>query len=205
MNSDATKLVVLGLAMVAIGLSGWVLPHKWNLLRVRGSLGRRLPEGTQRAIPRVVGTLAILGGLLTVLLAAAVGIDWMGIFRDDVRRHQQQMSRQAEAADSITVEVQEHDVQSDHLQVRGLLRNHGRWRVAGVSVRVDLKSAGGDVVAQDWEEVVPEGDSFSPGDERTFEISTEVDSRFDRFDCVVERSTLTVLEGPAPAPRGDSQ
>jgi hypothetical protein len=142
---------------------------------------------------------------MTVLAAAAVGIDWIGVFGDSVRRHQQQMARQAEAADSITVEVQEHDVRSDRLRVRGSLRNHGRWRVADVVVRLDLKSADGDVVAQDWEKVVPEQDSFSPGEERTLEISTEVDSRFDRFDCVVERATPTVLEGPTPAPRRDSQ
>jgi hypothetical protein len=51
MSSDAMKLLVLGLGMVALGLSGWVLPHKWNLLRVRGSLGRRLSEGSERRSP----------------------------------------------------------------------------------------------------------------------------------------------------------
>lgn len=73
MDEETAKQLGIGLLAIVVGTSGWLLPHKWNLLRVRRSLGRHLPEHVDRAIPKILGSLCILLGIIMLLGTAFLG------------------------------------------------------------------------------------------------------------------------------------
>lgn len=54
------EAVGIVLVIFVFGLSGWLIPFEWNLLRPRRLLGRLLPERINRLIPKVLGTILML-------------------------------------------------------------------------------------------------------------------------------------------------
>lgn len=58
---------LLASAVIALGLSGWLLPYRWNLLRLRRSLANSASEKINRLMPKIIGSiLIILGAILIV-------------------------------------------------------------------------------------------------------------------------------------------
>lgn len=72
MEQHILEQLLLGGALVALGISGWVLPYRWNLLRLKRNFAAFFSEKTQQRIPKVMGTLILLFGGF-ILLATAVG------------------------------------------------------------------------------------------------------------------------------------
>jgi hypothetical protein len=67
MTEAEKEILLMGLAALALGLSGWILPYKWNLLRLRRRYAGAVSEATNKRVPRLVGSLLILVG--TVIIA----------------------------------------------------------------------------------------------------------------------------------------
>jgi len=63
----------VGAVCLIVGISGWVLPYRWNLLRVKRAWGKYFSEETNRKIPKVVGTVLVVVGLV-VLIGTLLGM-----------------------------------------------------------------------------------------------------------------------------------
>jgi hypothetical protein len=63
----------LGALAVLIGVSGWILPYRWNLLRLRRGLASLVSENVNNSIPKVVGSVLILAGIAVLIATAVVG------------------------------------------------------------------------------------------------------------------------------------
>ena len=59
---------LVAVTTIGVGLLGWIIPYRWNPLRFKRVFRRFMSEKTNRLVPRVVGTILILGGI-----AIAVG------------------------------------------------------------------------------------------------------------------------------------
>jgi hypothetical protein len=66
----ATKQYLIAAGVIAVGLSGWLLPYRWNILKLKRSLAKHMSERTNLIIAKSVGTVLILGGLFMVVLTA---------------------------------------------------------------------------------------------------------------------------------------
>lgn len=65
--SESGQMLVMGLLAFVVGLSGWLVPYEWNVLRLRRRYAARVPESVNRALPKVVGAvLAVLGAGLAL-------------------------------------------------------------------------------------------------------------------------------------------
>ncbi len=71
MDEQTIQQLVVGALALALGLSGWLLPYRWNLLRLRRGLAGLLPERWNHAIPKIVGTVLTLAGI-AILIATGV-------------------------------------------------------------------------------------------------------------------------------------
>lgn len=56
-----------------IGVLGWLLPYRWNLLRLRRGLSRLVPDRINMLIPKVVGSILLITGLIIVIVTIFVG------------------------------------------------------------------------------------------------------------------------------------
>ncbi len=64
---EPTKLLLAGLAAIALGILAWVLPYRWNPFRFKRFIANMLSESANQKVPKVIGTLLIiLGGVLLV-------------------------------------------------------------------------------------------------------------------------------------------
>ncbi|HEX5057081.1 MAG TPA: hypothetical protein VFX02_11360 [Gammaproteobacteria bacterium] len=63
----------IGILLLVVGISGWLLPYKWNVLRLRRTFAQLVSEDTNMIIPKIVGTLLILGGLAILLVTFILG------------------------------------------------------------------------------------------------------------------------------------
>jgi len=68
-----TKQYLIALAAIAVGLSGWLLPDKYNILKLKASIAKHVSPGTNIKIARAVGTVLIVGGVLMVFATWQVG------------------------------------------------------------------------------------------------------------------------------------
>ena len=66
MTEFEKQTLLMGLAALALGVSGWVLPYKWNLLRLRRPYAGAVSETANKRVPRVVGSFLILLGALII-------------------------------------------------------------------------------------------------------------------------------------------
>lgn len=63
-SNPVTQQYLIAFAVVAVGISGWVLPLKWNLLRLKRSLAKHVSEDTNLKIAKGLGTMLIVFGVL---------------------------------------------------------------------------------------------------------------------------------------------
>ena len=70
-DQASTQLIVGGLAVV-LGLSGWLLPYKYNLLRLKRFVGRMFSEETNQKVPKIIGTFLFLVGI-SIIVATLSG------------------------------------------------------------------------------------------------------------------------------------
>ena len=69
----ATKQYLIALGVFALGLSGWLLPYRWNILKLKRSLARHLSERTNLIIARSFATILILAGVVIAVLTIVDG------------------------------------------------------------------------------------------------------------------------------------
>ena len=66
-----TQYLIGGIALI-VGLSGWLLPYRWNILRLKRSFAKRFSDEINEKIPKVVGTILLVIGVIT-LVATVLG------------------------------------------------------------------------------------------------------------------------------------
>ncbi len=71
MDQQVMQQVGIGALALAIGVSGWVLPFRWNLLRLRRPYARLVSDGFNQVLPKIIGTIFAVAGAL-VMLGAVV-------------------------------------------------------------------------------------------------------------------------------------
>lgn len=67
MDEQIAKQIGAGLLCIVFGLSGWLLPYRWNILRFRRVLRSLLPERVNQLVPKVVGTVLTVAGAIVVI------------------------------------------------------------------------------------------------------------------------------------------
>jgi len=72
-DEQIAQQIGLGALAVILGLSGWLLPFKWNLLRLRRGMASLVPEHINRMIPKIVGSILGIVGIAVLVGTAAVG------------------------------------------------------------------------------------------------------------------------------------
>ena len=73
MNEQIAQQLGIGVLAVALGLSGWLVPYRWNLLRLRRGLASLVPDRINQQIPKVIGSLLAVGGMTILFATATVG------------------------------------------------------------------------------------------------------------------------------------
>lgn len=73
MNDPIVQQYITGGGCILLGLGGWFLPYRWNLLRLRRGLAKMVSEKVNKIIPKVVGSLLIVIGLIVVIETMLVG------------------------------------------------------------------------------------------------------------------------------------
>jgi hypothetical protein len=67
---ETEQMVAMSLLAIAVGASGWLLPDRWNLLRLKRRYASLVSEEANQRISKIAGTVLIGLGLL--LLAGAL-------------------------------------------------------------------------------------------------------------------------------------
>jgi hypothetical protein len=73
MENPITEQYLIGAGCIVLGLLGWLLPYRWNILRFRRLFAKLLSESANMMVPKVIGGILILGGLLIVTATALHG------------------------------------------------------------------------------------------------------------------------------------
>jgi hypothetical protein len=73
MDEQIAQQLGLGALALVVGLSGWILPYRWNLLRLRRGLDGLLSEGAREAVPKIIGTILAVVGIAILIGTAVVG------------------------------------------------------------------------------------------------------------------------------------
>jgi hypothetical protein len=73
MDEQIAQQLGIGVGCLLIGLSGWLLPFRWNLLRLRRRWASMISEETNKNIPKIVGSILILLGIVLLIATAVVG------------------------------------------------------------------------------------------------------------------------------------
>jgi hypothetical protein len=73
MDEQIREQIAFGIAAVIVGASGWLLPFRWNVLRLRRLFASLLSEDRQKLVPKIVGSLCILVGVVVLAATAIVG------------------------------------------------------------------------------------------------------------------------------------
>ncbi|HSL20605.1 MAG TPA: hypothetical protein VK886_03655 [Vicinamibacterales bacterium] len=74
MSNPVTQQYLISLVAIVVGLSGWFLPYKWNVLRLRARYASLVSERVNLAVPKVVGTVLALSGVLIAYMTATGGV-----------------------------------------------------------------------------------------------------------------------------------
>jgi uncharacterized membrane protein len=67
-----TQYVLAGLAIL-LGVVGWVVPYRFNPLRLKKFVAGMLSEEANLKVPKVVGTIFIIGGVIALIVTMAGG------------------------------------------------------------------------------------------------------------------------------------
>jgi hypothetical protein len=73
MDNPITQQYLIGAACIVVGLLGWLLPYRWNILRFRRALASLLSESANLMVPKVVGSILLLAGLAIVIATVVNG------------------------------------------------------------------------------------------------------------------------------------
>ena len=73
MKAGIPEQLAIAVMAIIVGLSGWLLPYRWNFLRLRRGIDRLFSENVNLLIPKVVGTILILVGTALVVVTVTVG------------------------------------------------------------------------------------------------------------------------------------
>ena len=73
MDQQIAEQIGIGALCLAVGVSGWLLPYRWNLLRLRRGLDRLFSQSVNEAIPTVLGAVLILAGIGIVIGTTIIG------------------------------------------------------------------------------------------------------------------------------------
>ena len=71
-NDPKVQQLLLGAAVLAVGLWGLLVPYEWNILRLKRSFARRVSDRTNRAIPKILGSVLTVVGVAILIVAAAL-------------------------------------------------------------------------------------------------------------------------------------
>ena len=67
MDPEIRQQLAIALAVTVVGVLGWVLPPRFNLLRLRRSWANLVSAETNDRIPKVVGLLLVVLGLTLLI------------------------------------------------------------------------------------------------------------------------------------------
>ena len=67
MDEGMLEQLGIGALVLIVGITGWVLPYRWNLLRLRRVFSGLVSEQTNRKIPKIIGSVLIIAGLAAVV------------------------------------------------------------------------------------------------------------------------------------------
>ena len=70
MHDPVSERYLTGAFCLFLGLLGWILPYRWNILRMRRPFSRLLSDSANMLVPKIVGSAAILGGIVLIVGAA---------------------------------------------------------------------------------------------------------------------------------------
>jgi len=72
-SDPITKQYLIALMTITAGLAGWLLPDKYNVLKLKARYAKYVSERTNILIARTLGTVFILFGLLIAIGTTVVG------------------------------------------------------------------------------------------------------------------------------------
>lgn len=67
--SWSAQLGICGI-LIALGLYGMFAPYEWNVLRLKWGVSGLFSDETNRTIPKVIGSLLILAGIILAIATA---------------------------------------------------------------------------------------------------------------------------------------
>lgn len=73
MNEQIAQQLGIGATCLLVGLSGWLLPFRWNLLRLRRRWAGLVSEETNKRVPKIVGSVLMLFGVVILVATAVLG------------------------------------------------------------------------------------------------------------------------------------
>ncbi len=73
MDEQIATQLGTGVLCIVVGLSGWLVPYRWNILRLRRLFRDALPESQNRMVPKVIGTILIIVGAIVLIATAVIG------------------------------------------------------------------------------------------------------------------------------------
>lgn len=71
-NDPKVQQLLLGAAVLVVGLWGLLVPYEWNILRLKRSFARHVSDRTNRAIPKILGSILALAGVAILIVAGAI-------------------------------------------------------------------------------------------------------------------------------------
>ena len=72
-SDPITKQYLIALMTITAGLAGWLLPDKYNVLKLKARYAKYVSERTNILIARALGSVFILFGLLIAIGTMMVG------------------------------------------------------------------------------------------------------------------------------------
>ncbi|PKK88941.1 MAG: hypothetical protein CVV64_16610 [Candidatus Wallbacteria bacterium HGW-Wallbacteria-1] len=84
-EEDMTEELLLTILGLILGISGWVLPYEYNILKFRKFVRDIIPERFNKLVPKIVGTLLILMSSLGLLVQLCIDIDIIPLLRENIR------------------------------------------------------------------------------------------------------------------------
>lgn len=73
------SVLITSIVLIVIGTLGWVLPQRWNILRIKRRYTSFVPERLLILFPKIMGSILILAGSLLIASATILKSDERGI------------------------------------------------------------------------------------------------------------------------------
>lgn len=73
MDDQIQQQLLIGGVALLVGLYGVFAPYRWNILRLKRRFARRSSDETNERIPKIIGTILILIGLI-ILIPSGFGV-----------------------------------------------------------------------------------------------------------------------------------